>query len=166
VPIGTPYNRNSPRTCRDHARDTEGLEARITAHLITPEMKSDCFESNQITHSQICPVASAYAAPKQKASADGADIFAKKAPSRSLPAIAPPARPPAHKPPAKAWASTPTTQMSKIIWVRSHWVAIDRSVALTPSNPNYRYPKRTAQHAPSRRPDMRHTLGFWDSGGI
>ena len=79
MPIGTPYKSSkSRRTRRDHARDTEGLEAISTARLITPEVKSGCFEIKQRNHLKICPVAGAYAAPKQKASADGADMFAKE----------------------------------------------------------------------------------------
>ena len=74
MPIGTPYKPSqSPHTRCDHARETEGLEASITA-----EVKSGCFEIKQRNHLKICPVAGAYAAPKQKASADGADMFAKE----------------------------------------------------------------------------------------
>jgi hypothetical protein len=75
MPVGTPNKSSkSQRSRRDRARDTEGLEARMTARLITPEVKSGCFERKQRTHPNICPVVGAYAAPKQKGSADGADI--------------------------------------------------------------------------------------------
>ena len=61
---------NSPHTRRDLVCRTEGLEARVMAHLNTPDVKSDRFENKLITHQKICPVAGAYAAPTQKGTAD------------------------------------------------------------------------------------------------